>query len=61
VGNLKSSVVSVSSNPGIALKTSKVAFEESNTNNFPKLIFIFAKKETFNSNNWGTSLVLAQA
>lgn len=57
VGNLKSSAVSTSSDSGIALKTSIVAFEESNTYNFPKPIFIFAEK-TFNSNNWWTSLVL---
>jgi len=51
VGNLKSSAVSTLSNPGIALKTSIVAFEESNTYSFPKPIFIFAEK-TFNSNHW---------
>lgn len=53
VGNLKSSAVSTSSNPGIALKISIVAFEESNTYNFPKPIFIFAEK-TLNSYNWRT-------
>jgi len=44
VGNLKSSAVSTSSDSGIALKTSIVAFEESNTYNFPKPIFILAEK-----------------
>lgn len=44
-GNLKSSDVSISFNSGIALKTSTVEFEESNTNSFPKPIFIFAEKK----------------
>jgi len=51
VGNLKSSAISISSNPGIALKTSIEAFEESNTNNFPKPICIFAEKKTFDYDN----------
>lgn len=46
VGNLKSSAVSMSSNSGIVLKISIVAFVESKTYNFPKPIFNFAE------NNW---------